>query len=234
MAQSLAQSGAGRRIALPLRVVAGLLVIVALVIGVFVLGRIAADDRSAMLLTAAWFAAVGALGLLAARRRHGLLVPMGVGYAAVAVAVTVLLARPILFDDVVNERVVRGTPASAVTERPGGAARNVELSAGQFESVGHEGSGRAAVVEVRGGERKLTLTDFETDNGPDLFVYLAAGSPSTEGEVSDYADLGRLKGNKGNQQYTIPPDVDPRRYSTVVIWCRAFTVLFTRAELRPS
>jgi len=234
MAQPFAHPGPGGRIALPLRVVAGLLVMVALVIGVFVLGRIAADDRTAMLLTAVWFGVVGAGGLLAARRRRGVLVPLGVGYAAVAIAVTVLLARPILFDDVVNERVVRGTPASAVSDRRGTAARNVELSAGQFEGVSHEGSGRAAVVEVRGNERKLTLSDFETDNGPDLFVYLAAGNPSTEGEVSDYADLGRLKGNKGSQQYTIPPDVDLRRYSTVVIWCRAFTVLFTRAELRPS
>ena len=52
--------------------------------------------------------------------------------------------------------------------------------------------------------------------------------------MSDYVDLGRLKGNKGNQQYGIPDDVDVRRYSTVVIWCRAFTALFARAELRPG
>ena len=234
MAQAISHRGPARGVALPLRVLAGLLAAAALVIGVFVLGRIAANDRIAMLLTAAWFGVVGAAGLGAARRRRDLLVPIGVGYAAVAVAVTVLLARPILFDDVVNERIVRGAPASALAERTGQATRNVELAAGRFEGVSHGGSGRAAVVEVRGGERKLTLSDFETDNGPDLFVYLAAGNPSTEGDVSDYVDLGRLKGNKGNQQYTVPAGTDTERYSTVVIWCRAFTVLFTRAELRSS
>jgi Electron transfer DM13 len=114
---------------------------------------------------------------------------------------------------------------------PGG---NVELAAGSFEDARHAGSGRAAVVRLGGGERKLTLTDFDVSNGPDLFVYLAAGSPTEDDQVDDYVDLGGLKGNKGNQQYTIPADADTRRYSTVVIWCRAFTVLFARAELRPS
>ena len=35
--------------------------------------------------------------------------------------------------------------------------------------------------------------------------------------------FGVLKGNKGNQQYDIPRGLDPDRYSTVVIWCRAFS-----------
>jgi hypothetical protein len=50
-------------------------------------------------------------------------------------------------------------------------------------------------------------------------------------EVSDFVDLGGLKGNKGDEQYTLPSDLDLRRYGTVVIWCRAFTVLFARAPL---
>jgi len=41
-----------------------------------------------------------------------------------------------------------------------------------------------------------------------------------------------LKGNIGNQQYELPGDVTVSRYSTVVIWCRAFSVLFARAPLQ--
>jgi hypothetical protein len=45
-------------------------------------------------------------------------------------------------------------------------------------------------------------------------------------------DLGALKGNKGNQQYALPRDLDLERFTTVVIWCRAFSVNFARAPLR--
>jgi Electron transfer DM13 len=56
-----------------------------------------------------------------------------------------------------------------------------------------------------------------------------AGPARSEGEVEDYIDLGSLKGNRGDQQYEIPRNVDLDRYSTAVIWCRAFSVLFARA-----
>jgi hypothetical protein len=41
-------------------------------------------------------------------------------------------------------------------------------------------------------------------------------------------------GNKGTQQYSLPADLDVDRYSSVVIWCRAFTVGFAKAELQRS
>jgi hypothetical protein len=77
----------------------------------------------------------------------------------------------------------------------------------------------------------LTLTRFETDNGPDLRVYLSSRDPAGGGGLGDWEDLGGLKGNKGSQQYEIPAGVDVRRLSTVVIWCRAFSVGFTSASL---
>jgi hypothetical protein len=62
-------------------------------------------------------------------------------------------------------------------------------------------------------------------------VYLVAGAARDESGVDDFEDLGALKGNKGNQQYELPPQLDLERYSTVVIWCRAFSVNFARAPL---
>ena len=62
---------------------------------------------------------------------------------------------------------------------------------------------------------------------------MVAGPARSESEVRDFRDLGGLKGNKGNQQYELPDDLDLGRYSTVVIWCRAFSVNFARAPLRP-
>jgi hypothetical protein len=56
------------------------------------------------------------------------------------------------------------------------------------------------------------------------------GPVSGDGDVDDFVDLGGLKGNVGDQQYAIPPRTDLARYSTVVVWCRAFTVSFAKAE----
>jgi hypothetical protein len=63
-------------------------------------------------------------------------------------------------------------------------------------------------------------------------VYAVAGPARSEGEVRDYVDLGALKGNRGDQQYRLPADLDLERHSTVVVWCRAFSVLFARAPMR--
>jgi hypothetical protein len=106
------------------------------------------------------------------------------------------------------------------------------LGTGSFESVRHAASGEASAIELAQGGRVLTLTGFEVDNGPDLRVYLVAGPAGSEGEVDDFVDLGGLKGNRGNQQYNIPADINLERYATAVIWCRAFSVLFARAPLQ--
>lgn len=56
----------------------------------------------------------------------------------------------------------------------------------------------------------------------------------SDGDVKDFQDLGALKGNKGSQQYAVPSDVDLDRYSTVVVWCRAFSIAFATAELEAA
>jgi hypothetical protein len=39
--------------------------------------------------------------------------------------------------------------------------------------------------------------------------------------------------NIGNQSYPIPDGTDMTKYDPVLIWCRAFSVLFGNAELLP-
>jgi electron transfer DM13 len=100
---------------------------------------------------------------------------------------------------------------------------------GTFSSLAHETKGRAVVREIADGSRVLRLEDFETSNGPDVRVYLSAGSKDAYGK--DAVDLGGLKGNVGNQNYAVPSGTDLDRYDTVVIWCRRFTVAFGAAKL---
>lgn len=213
--------GALRLLAIP----ATIAVVVA---GIWVTGAVLTNDFTlAMRLTAGWLALAGLIAVGVAYRSRVFRWPVVGAYAATVVVIGGYLSLSMFRDDVVDEQVAVAAPRAPSSSAP----RNVLLGAGRFESVRHEAQGRAEAIELAQGGRVLTLTNFEVDNGPDLRVYLVAGRATTEGEVEDFEDLGGLKGNVGNQQYELPPNIDLERYSTVVIWCRAFSVLFARAPL---
>jgi hypothetical protein len=197
------------------------------VLGVWIFGgKVTNDFALAMVLTAAWFGAAGLASLLAGLRWRALLLPVFGTFLAVSIAIGVYLADATLRDRVVNEEVVVAGPPSEAT--PGGPAAT---ASGAFESRAHDTSGTATIVQLPDGGFVLTLTEFETDAGPDLRVYLVRGNGD---DVSGAVDLGGLKGNRGNQQYEIPPEVDPADFGSVVIWCRAFSVNFGTAVLGPA
>ena len=54
---------------------------------------------------------------------------------------------------------------------------------------------------------------------------------SSAGGVDEFIDLGKLKGNRGEQNYEIPADVDLDVYDTVLIWCVRFSSPFGEARL---
>lgn len=206
------------------RLLAAIVVAVVLAAGVFVLGRIASSEMIAMGLTAAWFAVVALLAFVLWRRRRELLLPLAVGYGLVAIGAGLYLGLPQVSDNTVNEQVTTGTAASDA-----GSGGNVNVAQGTFRPKAHPTEGTAIIVKLADGTHRLTLTGFATDNGPDLRVYLvsAASGDSVKGAV----DLGKLKGNRGAQEYTLPANADPARFGQVVIWCRAFSVSFGAATL---
>ena len=111
------------------------------------------------------------------------------------------------------------------------ATKNVELLHGTVRAASHDAKGKAAVV-LTGRKRVLTLRNFHIDPGPQVRVYLVPRGVKGNGDVrKDFKDLGKLKGNKGNQQYRIPGSVDLRRYRSVIFWCVPFTQTLARANL---
>jgi Electron transfer DM13 len=121
----------------------------------------------------------------------------------------------------VNENT---TEASTLGQTP--------LAMGRFIGVNdgiHNAEGLAKIIRLDDASMILRLENFKATNGPDLYVYL-----STDKSASDIVNLGRLKGNIGNQNYDIPEGTDFSKYHTVLIWCQAFTVLFGSAELEPQ
>jgi hypothetical protein len=119
----------------------------------------------------------------------------------------------------VNENIAASTAQQST---------NNSLS-GTFEGIGdgfHKVEGVANVIRLDSGAEILRLENFKATNGPDLYVYL-----STDKSASDFVNVGRLKGNVGNQNYEIPAGTDLSKYNTVLIWCRAFSFLFGSAQL---
>ena len=115
--------------------------------------------------------------------------------------------------------------AAAPTPAPSAVARTGAFSgADEF----HFGRGTARLIETASGRFVVRLESFEVRNGPDLFVYL---SPSATGYDEGAVELGRLKADRGNQNYEIPDGIDPSAFRSVVIWCRQFSVLFATAPL---
>ncbi len=109
----------------------------------------------------------------------------------------------------------------------------VTVVQGEFGDRSHPTSGQALVLTDGSEQRFLRFEDFETDNGPDLNVYLSTAAPDAPDGAfdDDFIDLGNLSGNIGNQNYEVPADVDLSQYRTVVIWCVRFGVAFGTAEL---
>ncbi|HXV88269.1 MAG TPA: DM13 domain-containing protein [Nitrososphaeraceae archaeon] len=100
---------------------------------------------------------------------------------------------------------------------------------GNFVDAGdgfHKAEGVAKVINLADGRTFLRLENLKATNGPDLYVYLSTGK-----DASDIVNLGRLKGNIGNQNYEIPSGTDLAKYNTVLIWCKAFSTLFGSAKL---
>ena len=103
---------------------------------------------------------------------------------------------------------------------------------GSFIGVGdgiHNAEGMAKVIPLEYGTNILRLENLRVTNGPDLYVYL-----SPDKDASDIVNVGKLKANNGNQNYDIPEGTDLSKYSTVLIWCRPFSVLFGSAELNSA
>ncbi|MFJ9717066.1 DM13 domain-containing protein [Streptomyces sp. NPDC101213] len=132
-------------------------------------------------------------------------------------------------------------PAAAPSDEPSGqsvpATGPHTVASGELISHEHATSGTVKLVRLADGSHVVRLENLETSNGPDLRVWLT-DAPVRRGSAGwhvfdegEHVSLGRLKGNKGSQNYVLPADVDPSDYRSVSIWCDRFDVSFGAAEL---
>ncbi|MEW2139583.1 DM13 domain-containing protein [Streptomyces sp. NPDC005409] len=174
------------------------------------------------------------------RRRRG-----GIVIGAAIAALVVLGAGLYWFqpwkiwqDDTVREALpsVSAAPSAAPSAAAAPASPRT-VAQGVLISHEHTTTGTVKLVRLPDGSHLLRLENLDTSNGPDLRVWLT-DAPVKEGvagwrvfDDGKYVSLGKLKGNKGDQNYEIPAGVDPAAYSSVTIWCDRFDVSFGAAGL---
>ena len=127
------------------------------------------------------------------------------------------LISPLFIDIELNEASPLGTQAETISKT---------MLTGYFIPSAHEVSGKALILDAPEG-KVLRFEDFETVNGPDLFIYLSSDLTN-----DDFIDLGEIKATKGNVNYILPENIDLEKYNKVLVWCRAFRVLFSYTELK--
>lgn len=207
---------------------------------IFVLGRASenATQHAALVLGAM---SISTLVLWFGLRDERALRTWAIGGIVAALGLGLIVGGALSRPTTVNEQVVMAGPngdamegdAMMAKDDAAAPAENTRVASGTFEPLEHEGRGTASIVRTTNGAHVLTLTDFQTDAGPDLVVMLVAGDPKDDSDVERGTTLrlGKLKGTKGDQQYALPADVDPADFTHAYVWCRAFSVGFTRARL---
>lgn len=109
------------------------------------------------------------------------------------------------------------------------------LARGSFSRIDslHWGTGTATIYEFT-DRRILRFEDFSSARGGDVRVYLSRDpQPRNALELGvDSLNLGRLKGNIGNQNYILPENHDLSIYRSAVVYCKQFELVITSARLR--
>jgi len=76
--------------------------------------------------------------------------------------------------------------------------------------------------------------DFKTKNGPDLKIFLSPTSADDvkgKNAIDGSLNIGVLKSNKGAQEYEIPAGTDLSQFSTVLVHCEAYSILWGGGSL---
>jgi Electron transfer DM13 len=140
---------------------------------------------------------------------------------------------------VASASVSPAAPAASESVSPVSPAGPAVVRQGEFVSHEHDTGGAARVILNPDGTHELELIDLDTSNGPDLRVWLS-DQPVRTGTAGwrvfddgKWVELGRLKGNRGNQRYAIPAGTDLEKLASVAIWCKRFAVSFGAAGLTP-
>jgi Electron transfer DM13 len=147
------------------------------------------------------------------------------------------LASPLFVRTYMNEALpspslaTNAATAAQATPTPVGprVLRSGEL--GYVDAI-HNGTGPVRIIDVA-GTRYVRFDGVMLTNAPDVHVYLSRESGGRWDAATSFY-LGALKATNGSFNYELPATLDVASYQSVVVWCRAFGVLITWADLREA
>lgn len=99
---------------------------------------------------------------------------------------------------------------------------------GSFQGLnGYSVKGTATLVSIDGESTLMFDSEFQSSNGPGLYVYLSPNANNASGGVK----LEKLQATSGTQSYVIPASVNPADFDHVLVYCQPFGVPFGTATL---
>lgn len=93
--------------------------------------------------------------------------------------------------------------------------------------AGENGKNVAGTVTISGDT--ITLSDFSSDEGPDLHLYLAKGT--SEADVTAGTEIAGVEWDAASQTFTLPAGVDAADYTYLVVHCDKALAVFGAAPL---
>lgn len=128
--------------------------------------------------------------------------------------------------------ISRAIPAVSVDELPYGSENKQVAAVGLFAGTDllHKAVGKVTVYEREESGSQLRLEDFSITNGPALEIFLSSNADGSLGDGQ--FKVGLLKGNEGNQNYFLPPEVEISQYKSVAIYSKPLSLLYAYAPLQ--
>ena len=126
------------------------------------------------------------------------------------------------------------SPAAFAQDAVAVEAVEASLPSGNFIKKKKKLKGGWEVVQRDGNTYIKFADDFSASKGPDLKVFLsplsvaeATGKTAAEGALN----IGELQKTKGAQEYLVPAEVNIADYSSVLVHCEKFSVLWGGGDL---
>jgi hypothetical protein len=96
--------------------------------------------------------------------------------------------------------------------------------------AGPEARGSVRVLRAADGARTLEVADLWVAPGaPDVRIYI---TPHRDGAVDESTiELGKVADDQAHQSWVLPTDIPPTTATSVVVYCRVYSVYFGHAKL---
>ena len=121
---------------------------------------------------------------------------------------------------------LKSLPYSLMVEEMGA---DTMVRMGSFTGVnGYSVQGTGTLISTADSAVLRFESDFQTQNGPGLYVYLSPNANNVNGGIN----LGELKATAGEQSYTLPASANPEDFDYIIIFCQPFRVPFGNANLQ--